>query len=544
MIFRTQMITADANDSALVSASLTGNRDAFGAIVSRYQSLICSLAYSATGSLSQSEDLAQETFLIAWREMKKLKEPEKLRPWLCGIARNVISNTVRRNKREPAQHGETIEALEDFSANDTAPADHVIQREEEAILWRSLERIPETYREPLVLFYREGQSVERVAQELELTEDAVRQRLSRGRKLLTDEVTAFVESTLKISTPGRSFTVGVLAALPALTISANAATIGATAAKGSSAAKAAGVLGFLGMIMSFPLMFMGNYFGYRMNLDSATSEQERQYIRSFYRRLGLLILFFFVAYAVLTLWAPMFVRNSGERLAVHLFIGLTIAYSIGIMGLGWWSLARRRKLIAQLSPEERNAKPRPSWEYKSNFTLLGLPFVHLRIGGGIRAQNKPVKAWIAAGDTAIGVLFAYGGLAVAPVSLGGCAIGLIPWGGCAVGVLALGGFSVGVWSFGGVAVGLQAYGGLALAWHAAVGGVAYAHDFALGAFASAAEVNSKTASDIISAYPFFRYGNFVLRYCLAWMNLIWVVPMYFWWRVVRRTRQSHAGVTI
>ena len=55
-----------------------------------------------------------------------------------------------------------------------------ISREEEAILWRSLERIPKNYREPLILFYREHESVERVAQVLELSEDAVRQRLSRA----------------------------------------------------------------------------------------------------------------------------------------------------------------------------------------------------------------------------------------------------------------------------------------------------------------------------------------------------------------------------
>jgi len=51
-----------------------------------------------------------------------------------------------------------------------------------------LERIPATYREALILFYREEKSIERVAIELELSEEAVKQRLSRGRKLLQDEV--------------------------------------------------------------------------------------------------------------------------------------------------------------------------------------------------------------------------------------------------------------------------------------------------------------------------------------------------------------------
>jgi len=86
---------ATSEDAELVNASLTGDREAFGQIVARYQSLVCSLAYSATGSLNQSEDLAQETFLAAWRELRGLREPAKLRAWLCGIARNLVNNSLR-----------------------------------------------------------------------------------------------------------------------------------------------------------------------------------------------------------------------------------------------------------------------------------------------------------------------------------------------------------------------------------------------------------------------------------------------------------------
>jgi DNA-directed RNA polymerase specialized sigma24 family protein len=56
-------------DTELVAQCLEGDRDAFGQIVTRYQALICSLTYSATGSLGQSQDLAQETFITAWRHL-------------------------------------------------------------------------------------------------------------------------------------------------------------------------------------------------------------------------------------------------------------------------------------------------------------------------------------------------------------------------------------------------------------------------------------------------------------------------------------------
>ncbi|MFN7139975.1 MAG: RNA polymerase sigma factor, partial [Limisphaerales bacterium] len=85
-----------------MSQSLRGDRDAFAKIVRRYQSLVCSLAYSATGSLSESEDLAQETFLAAWKQLQHLRDPSRLRSWLCQIARNHIYDALRKQGREPS----------------------------------------------------------------------------------------------------------------------------------------------------------------------------------------------------------------------------------------------------------------------------------------------------------------------------------------------------------------------------------------------------------------------------------------------------------
>src|SRR5579864_5474444 len=182
MITSNMVLTAANNDADLVNATLAGNRDAFGQIVSRYQSLICSLAYSATGSLGQSEDLAQETFITAWKHLGRLRERDKLRAWLCGIARNRINNFLRREGREPVREAESLENIAESHSPEPLPAEQTISNEEQAILWRSLERIPEIYREPLVLFYREHQSIEAVAEQLELTGEVVKQRLSRGRK--------------------------------------------------------------------------------------------------------------------------------------------------------------------------------------------------------------------------------------------------------------------------------------------------------------------------------------------------------------------------
>jgi RNA polymerase sigma factor (sigma-70 family) len=125
-----------SGDGELVQRSLLGDREAFGQIVSRYQALICSLAYSATGCLGESEDIAQETFITAWTRLGHLREQHKLGAWLCGIARNRIHSALRREAREPSRGAEPLEAIQETAAPGPLPHDHAISHEEAAILWR------------------------------------------------------------------------------------------------------------------------------------------------------------------------------------------------------------------------------------------------------------------------------------------------------------------------------------------------------------------------------------------------------------------------
>ena len=253
----TQTMPATANtDPQLVEWSLIGDRDAFRQIVERYQALVCSITYNATGSLTLSQDIAQETFVAAWKQLSELRDPAQLRTWLCGITRFLVGKELRRQGREPIHAAEPFAAIHDSPAPDPSPCAQAVSREEEAILWRALERIPDVYRQPLILFYREQQSVERVAVELDLSEDAVKQRLSRGRKLLHEEVIAFVEGTLTRTAPGQEFSCAVLAALPLA--AGSAATAGAgLGAKGTAAAKS----GFLAASLATLAPFIGVFGG-------------------------------------------------------------------------------------------------------------------------------------------------------------------------------------------------------------------------------------------------------------------------------------------
>jgi len=279
------------------------------------------------------------------------------------------------------------------------------------------------------------------------------------------------------------------------------------------------------------LGFFGNYIGYRTGMDRAQSDHEREHIRRFYRKLTACIIGFLLAYFLLMLGAKQFIRDR-HLIYSSWIIGLVLPFTFVLFASGIFWLRAPRKFLAELAAKGVTVNPaRSAWEYRSKFVLLGLPFIHVRVSGSLTVPVMPVKAWIASGDYAVGLLFASGNLAIAPVCIGASAIGLVSFGGCAVGLISLGGFSLGVWSFGALAFGWQVFGACAIAWNAANGGIAIAHNFAVGSIAHALQANNQAALSYLQSNLFFQHARLALRH-LAWLNLLWVIPMFARWRVV------------
>ena len=538
------------DDARLVEMGLGGNRDAFGRLVARHQASVCALAYSGCGDLSRSEDLAQETFIIAWRKLSELKEPAKFKGWLHGIARNLIHSAFRQQTRNPLAGAEPLDEGLATTATLSNPAGQAISKEEEGILWRSLERIPETYREPLILFYREHQSIERVAAVMDLTEEAARQRLSRGRKLLQEQVLAFVEGTLARTNPGQAFTLGVLAALPITLATSAKAAAGAVAAKGGAAATGGSFASVgLGVLSGPALGFLFGFFGWREAVKNTRTTRERALIR----RYGVIILaggiLFFAACSLVGGFAPWFWKQH-PVLVLALGWVVTLAWVVFVFGLTWRhnrTMRRLREEEQRLHPELFRAKPPvETWEYRSRATLLGLPLVHWRSFGNVRRPGEKVQpaiGWIACGERAYGILYASGGVAVGGISTGGLSIGLLAFGGCSVGLLAFGGLAVGAVALGGGAVGLVASGGMALGWHAALGGLVAAHDLACGGVALGNHVNDAVAREFFLRHrwlDFTQPGPRNLFWLLCFGPMSGQMMLWIWWRrkMEKRAKQK------
>lgn len=227
------------NEIRILESCVAGDATAFEAIVRKYQSLVCAITFSAVGQVEKSEELAQQVFVNAWKGLAQLQDFDKFKAWLVGITRNVIRDWFRKQKRDIVAKAAPIDEISETVDSSSEPSEIVISKEQETIVQQSLEQIPEMYREPMVLFYRQQQSTRQVAEALELSEDTVRTRLMRGRKMLKEQVAGMIESTLSHTGPGKAFTTMVVASIGGLALtSATASAATATSSTGTAASSA------------------------------------------------------------------------------------------------------------------------------------------------------------------------------------------------------------------------------------------------------------------------------------------------------------------
>jgi zinc protease len=503
-------------DANLWQLVCQGSVPAFEVVVRRHQSAVAAVAYNACGDLATSEDVAQEAFWTAWRQRTALREPARLCSWLCGIARNLGKNARRRAPRAAA----SLEGVGTMPAVGPGPAEQAVSREEESLVWRALEQIPDGYREPLILFYREGQAVAEVAQALDLSADAVKQRLSRGRNLLRDQVAVLVESALQRSRPGPAFSVGVLTGVTAAAKGAGLPIAAASTVSGGIFGGLIGVLGGLG----------GAWLGSWLPAQLADSKAERSLLTRMGKRMMLVSILFIL---VLLAGVLLLVNHPGH-------FGYCLFGAIAWMASYWTYIAiesvlaaRATRRLREQGGEPNDAPMRQRVEaiasqyrgrvYRTPATFLGLPLIEINVSDPMpRCQPSVARGWIAIGDDARGVLLAIGGkargliaiggIALGGISFGGLAVGIIAIGGAGFGVLGIGGLGIGIIGIGGLAIGWQAGGGGALAWdtavgggaaamHAAYGGGAFAQDFAVGGDAIATHANDEAAKAVLLDHP-------------------------------------------
>ncbi|WP_299468464.1 sigma-70 family RNA polymerase sigma factor [uncultured Gimesia sp.] len=336
-------------DAELIQRCGQGDQIAYGQIVERYQSLVCSVAYNRCGDLALSEDLAQEAFILAWQKLVDLKDVSKFKAWICTIVRNLANRSAQGKGREVTRTAH-LDAVPDIPAEIPSPVERAVSAEEEKLVWQALADVPESYREPLILFYREGQSVARVAAALDLSQDAVKQRLSRGRKLLRLQLASVVETVLVNSKPSKAFRGAVLLGLSGATApSATAAGFTtATVAKSAAGIGAGNGLSslFLAPLLNLPVIA----WLLKLSFHETRSEQERQLLHRSY-----FIAFCGFVVFLIALGSSFWWQQSVEPPVLRALIPAVL---MGLFGFPWTIYCRRMgKQIEAIRAEEGTATP-------------------------------------------------------------------------------------------------------------------------------------------------------------------------------------------
>jgi RNA polymerase sigma-70 factor, ECF subfamily len=177
------------NDTDLVRRASDGDRSGFEELVRRTSRLVFSRIYLDTGDTHRAEDLTQETFLLAYRSLSKLRSPDGFRPWLLTIANNVVTDAARHDLRQKrAAPPRSDMELKTITGGEKPPDESLERDERRDQVLAVLRSLPDEYRLPLTLRYITGADYETISTQLGLSNGSLRGLLHRGLKILRERM--------------------------------------------------------------------------------------------------------------------------------------------------------------------------------------------------------------------------------------------------------------------------------------------------------------------------------------------------------------------
>lgn len=185
----------------LVERAKAGDRPAFGQLVEVYQDKIYGYASRMLGDPDEAEDVAQETFVRAYRSLPHFRGAASFHTWLYRIASNLAIDVARRNRRQSTGNFSLDEPLEseegDYEreiADETGGPEQLTQRREmQELVRQAVAELPEKLRAVVVLYELQGESYEDIAEILGCPLGTVKSRLFNARSQLKDMLEQLVD---------------------------------------------------------------------------------------------------------------------------------------------------------------------------------------------------------------------------------------------------------------------------------------------------------------------------------------------------------------
>jgi len=179
----------EMDEKALIADAQRGEMPAFNQLVLTYQSMVYNLAYRILGDADAAADASQDTFISAFRAIKKFRGGS-FKAWLLRIATNTCYDQLRYKQRRPTSPLEALlvetDSPSSFTDSTEGPEEYTLRQELGQVIQAGLNTLPSDQRVALVLSDVQGFSYQEIAEITRVSLGTVKSRLSRGRAKLRD----------------------------------------------------------------------------------------------------------------------------------------------------------------------------------------------------------------------------------------------------------------------------------------------------------------------------------------------------------------------
>jgi RNA polymerase sigma-70 factor (ECF subfamily) len=168
-------------DELAIGKARRGDRDAFRVLVERYSRPVFRLAFRMTSNEMDAEDIVQETFLKAWKQLDKFDGRAAFATWLHRICANCALDHIRARKRKQAMHvADAVDPLAQVATGAPSPERLALSSQITAILGPALDELSEMERAAFVLRHYEGLGIEEISVSLGVQAGAAKHSVFRA----------------------------------------------------------------------------------------------------------------------------------------------------------------------------------------------------------------------------------------------------------------------------------------------------------------------------------------------------------------------------
>ena len=191
-------------DLILVRRAKRGDYKAFALLVLKYQSRIIGISMKFVKDIHIAEDIAQESFIKAFKSLISFREESAFYTWLYRIAANTSKNYLTSKKRKKEYSESEVFSSEDANVDifdipgGDSPEEILAANNLREVIFESLSNLPEDIRTAISLREFEGLSYEEISEVLDCPIGTVRSRIFRGREIIQDKISPLLENNREL----------------------------------------------------------------------------------------------------------------------------------------------------------------------------------------------------------------------------------------------------------------------------------------------------------------------------------------------------------